>query len=183
MGSVEKRNSNSSNRTFVKSYQHHLYLKLKLFSLWFLKNHLISLAGLTSLSPPALFSSSWILCLHSRWAPPWFAFLLGISSWLCGARVYVQPPVWLSAHLPISLSLSEWVTRFRIYLCHCPQAFFTVYGLVWFCFGEERVSGSTSTSLLSSSHFIRIPTYGRQGSDRKIQATVYTPRIKGFMKE
>lgn len=108
---------------------------------------------------------------------------LGISSWLCWARVYVQPPVWLSVHFPISLSLSEWVTRFRIYRCHCPHAFSTVYGLVWFCFGEERVSGSTSTSLLSSSHFIRIPTYGRQGSDRKIQATVYTPRIKGFMKE
>jgi len=47
MGRVEKRDSSSSNETVVKSYQNHL--SLKLFSLWFLKSHLVSLACLTSL--------------------------------------------------------------------------------------------------------------------------------------
>ena len=221
MGRGEKRDSSSSNGTVVKSYQNHL--SLKLFSLWFLKRHLVSLACLTSLLNDITSSmdmslsklrdlvmdrEAWRAVVHGvarsghdwstelNWTslfPPAFvdffflylvsslqmssslvSFLLAfISSWLCWTSLSIQHPVWLSVHLLISLTLREWVTRFRIYLPH-PPACIVYVGLVW---GRERVPGSASPSVPPFSHFIRIPTCGHQGSAWKTQATVHAPRL------
>lgn len=163
-----------------KSYQDSWYFKWKLFSLWFLKSNLISLAELTSLFSSCLFLLLLLrsaCVLHHIPGELLFGFLssLGVSSCLYQTSAYVQHLVWLlvQVHLLISFTLSDGIISFRIgFVFPTPSMRCSVW-----CF-VQRVPESARTFLLSSPHLLWIPTCDCQGSARKTQAPVGTPGIK-----
>ena len=194
MGRVQKWDSSYSNGMVIKSYQNHLSLRLKLFSLWFLKSHLVSLAcylpswmasptqwtwvwvssgswwrtgklgvlqamgsqRVDTMSDWPELNSSLCSCLHWLLLPVSCVFIanellpnflpLGIYFLLTVEPVF--PSSILSVHLPISLTLREWVTRFRIYLDHCPLPS-TMCCSSWFLVEKEGLGVPSVPRLLT----------------------------------